>query len=61
MFHSTNEKNVMKTRETITQIVDARNQWMPKYSIEKLQGEHKRLSWSKKSVLINSGNLVKLL
>ena len=51
----------MKTRETITQIVDTKELWMPKYSIEKLKGEHKISCRSKKSDLINSGNLVELL
>ena len=61
MFDSINKKNVMKTRETIIQIVDTKKLWMPKYTIDKIQGKHKKSSWSKRSGLINSANLVELL
>ena len=60
MFASARKENINKNRETITPIVDIKKLCVSKYSIERLQGQHKKSSRSRKSGLTNSGNLVEL-
>ena len=50
-----------KIKETLTPIVDTKKRCGSKYSIDRLQGQHKKLSRIRKSGLTNSDNVVALL
>ena len=56
MFDSTHEENIKKTRETITPIVDTKTLCVSNCS----QGQHRKSTTSRKSILTDSGNLLEL-
>ena len=61
VFYLTHKKNIKKTREVITLILDTVKLCVSKYSTNRSQGQWKNDPELGKSDLTNSGNPVELL